>query len=81
MIIIKRKELLLMEIIYFRLDFPNLVQSYVWQTEDVIPEIPRIHKFLNYWYENIGATIKEINISGTDKPLHISHTQLYKDFN
>jgi uncharacterized protein Usg len=34
----------------------------MWQTEDQIPEFPRITKFLNYWDKNIDGPIKEVHI-------------------
>lgn len=36
----------------------------MWQTEDIAPRLPRIHKFLNYWQENIDGLIKEIVLFG-----------------
>ena len=36
--------------------------SFIWQTDDVRPEYPRVHKFLNYWHDNIEAVIEEIEI-------------------
>jgi uncharacterized protein Usg len=29
---------------------------------DIIPEYPRINRFLNYWHENIDAVIASIDI-------------------
>ena len=31
-----------------------------WQTKDVKPEYPRVHKFLNFWHDNIDAVISEV---------------------
>jgi uncharacterized protein Usg len=50
-------------ILYYRLDFPLLLQEFYWQTEDIVPDLPRVHRFLNYWRLNIEATIREVNIS------------------
>jgi len=44
-------------------DHKNILQNFIWCTEDFVPEIPRIHKFLNYWKENIQATIQEVSVS------------------
>lgn len=51
------------QIYYYIPDHKYLINEFVWQTLDVVPELPRIHKFLNYWQENIDAVIKEILIS------------------
>ena len=34
----------------------------MWQTEDQLPEYPRIIKFLDYWDKNIDGPIKEVYI-------------------
>jgi uncharacterized protein Usg len=35
----------------------------MWGTEDIVPEYPRMHKFLNYWHHNIDAVISEVLVS------------------
>ena len=34
----------------------------MWQTDDQLPEYPRITKFLDYWDKNIDGPIKEVYI-------------------
>ena len=34
----------------------------MWQTDDQLPEYPRITKFLDYWDKNIDGPIKEVFI-------------------
>jgi len=34
----------------------------MWQTEDQVPDYPRIEKFLDYWDKNIDGPIKEVYI-------------------
>jgi len=43
-------------------DYNNVLQQFVWQTMDVRPKYPRVHKFLNYWHHNIDAVISEVRI-------------------
>ncbi|MBT3501268.1 MAG: hypothetical protein HN464_02930 [Candidatus Marinimicrobia bacterium] len=43
-------------------DYLNIVNEFVWQTDDQLPEYPRITKFLNYWDKNIDGPIKEVYI-------------------
>lgn len=57
-----RKKLITVNILYFRPDFVHLLQEFTWQTEDLIPKLPRVHVFLKYWQENIEATISEVMI-------------------
>lgn len=44
-------------------DYTSLLQEFNWVTEDVVPEYPRIKKFLTYWKNNIEAVIHTIEIS------------------
>ena len=44
-------------------DYTHILQEFIWQTADVRPEYPRVHRFLNYWYDNIEPVISEVNIA------------------
>ena len=61
MIIIKNT-IVTVNVLYWMPDYQNILQQFIWQTDDVIPEYPRVHKFLNYWHDNIEAVIEEIEI-------------------
>lgn len=56
-----RKSIVTLDIFYY---MPNslLINEFVWQTDDIVPEFPRIKKFLFYWKENIEAIIQEVYI-------------------
>ena len=54
-----------------------ILQAFIWQCEDKEPYYPRIHKFLNYWHDNIDAKIAEINIYETMNNITITT----KEFN
>lgn len=54
------------QIYYYMPDHRSIINEFVWQTEDLVPEFPRIHKFLLHWKNNIDATIKEVNLSHAD---------------
>ena len=58
--------LLTAEIIYYRPDFPKLLQSFVWQTVDKAPKFPRLADFLDHWRREIEAVIHSINIAHAD---------------
>ena len=49
-------------VFYWMPDYQNVLQQFIWQTDDIRPEYPRVHKFLNYWHDNIEAVIEEIEI-------------------
>ena len=56
------REPVLIRIYYYLPDHSSLVQEFIWGTMEIIPEYPRINKFLNYWHENIDAVIASIDI-------------------
>ena len=57
------KKLVTVNVLYYRLDYQSLLNSFVWQTNDMYPELPRVKKFLEYWEQNIEARIHEVMIS------------------
>ena len=61
--IIRRKSLVTVDILYWMPDYENILQQFIWQTKDVVPDIPRVHKFLNYWNNNIDAVISEVKVA------------------
>ena len=50
-------------VLYWMPDYTHILQEFIWQTADVRPEYPRVHKFLNYWNDNIEAVISEVIIA------------------
>ena len=61
MILIKNT-IVTVSVFYWMPDYQNILQQFIWQTDDVRPEYPRVHKFLNYWHDNFDAVIEEIEI-------------------
>ena len=61
--ILIRNTIVTINILYWMPDYTHILQEFIWQTSDVRPEYPRVHKFLNYWHENIEAVISEVNIA------------------
>ena len=50
------------QVVYYLPDYLNIVNEFIWQTEDQLPEYPRITRFLDYWDKNIDGPIKEVYI-------------------
>ena len=48
-------------------DYLNLVNEFIWQTRDQLPDYPRIERFLEYWDKNIDGPIKEVFIHDQDQ--------------
>lgn len=61
------KPIITVQILYFRQDYKSLIQSFIYQTEDLPPDFPQIHRFLNFWKEEIDAPISEVLVSCSDK--------------
>ena len=62
MILIKNT-IVTVNVLYWMPDHTHILQEFIWQTADVRPEYPRVHRFLNYWHDNIEAVISEVNIA------------------
>lgn len=56
------------DIFYYMPDHQNILQEFVWQTNDIVPEMAKVHKFLNFWHKNIEAVISEILVSVDHTP-------------
>ena len=61
------------EVLYYLPDHPRLLQAFTWQTLDLAPEYPRIHRFLDYWRREIEAVIHSVTVSsvGLIRPARI----------
>jgi len=50
------------EILYHMPDFPDLLQSYVWQNLDMAPHFPVLRRFLDFWTENLDGKLHSVTI-------------------
>jgi len=55
--------MLTVEILYYMPDHPRFLQTYLWQTLDEAPKFPRLHRFLNFWREEIDAVIHSVRVA------------------
>jgi len=62
-----RKNLVTVDVLYYMPDYTDILQEFIWQTDDITPELPRVHKFLNYWKNHIEAVIHEVQVSYTQQ--------------
>ena len=65
--IVKRKVLVSLRVFYYMPDYRDIIQEFMWQTEDYKPRYPRVNKFLNHWKENIDAVIAEVEMAEIQK--------------
>ncbi len=54
------RELVTLGVFYYRPDYIHLLNALYWQCDDWVPGLPRVHRFLDYWNDNIDAQIAEV---------------------
>lgn len=59
--------LVTVNVTYYRPDYRNILQEFLWQVPDVVPQLIRVHRFLNFWREEIDAVIHQIEVAIPDK--------------
>ena len=67
LVVIRRKTLVTLNVFYWMPDYENILQQFIWQTMDVKPKYPRVHRFLNYWHNNIDAVVSEVVICDSER--------------
>jgi uncharacterized protein Usg len=67
-------------VLYFLPEYTNILQEFYWQTDDIIPELYRVHKFLNHWHYNIDANIHEVKIACSSPFSTTSFTNVKYEF-
>ncbi|MCB9987783.1 MAG: Usg family protein [Rhodospirillales bacterium] len=51
------------EIIYRLPDYPDFLQSFIWQNYDIAPKFPELHNFLNFWKKEIEGSIHSVYVA------------------
>ncbi len=51
------------EILYRLPDYPELLQSYVWQDYDKAPEFPCLTRFLTFWSTNLEGPLYRVRVA------------------
>lgn len=73
--LLQGSQLITVEIIYHLPDFPELLQSFVWQDYDMPPAFPKLHHFLHFWSLSIDGRLHSVNVCCAD-PLKISQVRI-----
>jgi uncharacterized protein Usg len=66
------------EITYRLPDHPALLQTFIWQKFDLSPEFPELHKFLEFWKQNIEGKLHSVNVKQSSRTTanrfrHVKH--------
>ncbi len=63
---IKDYHLTTAEIYYHMPDFPELLQSYIWQEYDIAPKFPVLHGFLDFWDSNLDGKVHSVLVASKE---------------
>jgi uncharacterized protein Usg len=53
------------EILYHMPDHPALLQSFIWQDLDLVPEFPVLRKFLDFWNRSLDGKLHSVKVAST----------------
>ena len=51
------------EILYHMPDHEDLLQSYLWQDLDHIPDLPRLKAFLDFWQDKLDGRLHSVRVA------------------
>jgi len=76
-LMVKDYRLTTAEILYHMPDHPSLLQTYVWQSLDIAPKFPVLHKFLAFWETSLDGRLHSVKIASAEllKPNRYRHTR------
>lgn len=55
--------LLTADILYRLPDHPEVLQNFLWQTEDLAPHFPELTKFLSFWEREIDGRLYSVRVA------------------
>jgi uncharacterized protein Usg len=65
------------EITYRRPDHPSLLQEFIWQQLDLVPQFPKLHEFLRFWEAELDGALYSVRVSAAElmKPTDFRWTE------
>lgn len=54
------------EILYHMPDHPAILQSFVWQLLDRVPDFPKLVEFLEFWTHNLDGKLHSVTVAHAD---------------
>lgn len=51
------------EILYHMPDYPDFLQTYIWQEYDLAPKFPVLKKFLDFWDQNLDGKLHSVQLA------------------
>lgn len=62
-LMLKKYRLTTAEIYYHLPDYPDLLQTYVWQEYDLAPRYPGLRRFLDFWSHNLDGKLHSVLVA------------------
>jgi uncharacterized protein Usg len=53
------------EIFYHMPDYPDLLQTFIWQELDLAPQYPILRRFLHFWQDHIEGRLHSVIVANT----------------
>jgi len=53
------------EILYRLPDFPDVLQTYVWQNLDLAPKFPVLQRFLQFWEASLDGKLHSVRVASS----------------
>ena len=50
-------------ILYRMPDHPAILQTFIWQREDIHPHFPELHKFLDFWTHELDGALYSVTVT------------------
>ncbi len=62
-------------ILYHMPDTPGLLQTFLWQKLDLVPDFPELLKFLSFWKREIEGPLHSVTVAAGSliKPVDLSY--------
>ena len=69
-------DLTTIKVIYYLPDYDHILQEFVFQQYDIVPEYPKLKKFIRFWRKNIEAEIHRVDFSSVFSEYNFVETVL-----
>ncbi|HXF90779.1 MAG TPA: Usg family protein [Candidatus Nitrosotenuis sp.] len=54
------------EILYHLPDYPELLQTFLWQDYDLPPQYPKLTHFLEFWNRSLDGKVHSVRVAYAD---------------
>lgn len=51
------------QILYHMPDYPDILQTYIWQEYDLAPKYPELNRFLGFWVRELDGKLHSVYVA------------------